>query len=184
MNLIYKLSLAIVFMCPSPAQEMAKNLAENKIQADKMIQASETIKIGATREEVIKILGPAKWVILPEDKNTDGSPILPPGKTLKLVWDTPDCVPIQVLFDGAYKVWGVGGGISLLSFPNSEEPNAANPGDEFLAKDGQRLKLSLLHSEKPQEAEQPGAGQPVPKPANKTPAEVQPPTPTSKDSPR
>ena len=174
----------MAFVCPSPAQEKATNLAENKIQGDKMIQASETIKIGATREEVIKILGPAKWVILPEDRNTDGSPILPPGKTLKLVWETPACVPIQVLFDEAYKVWGVGGGISLLSFPKSEKPNAANPGDGFLAKDGQRLKLSRLQPGKPQEAEQPGAGQPATEPAEKVPAEPQPPTPTPKDAPR
>ena len=170
MNVIYRLSLAMVFVYPSLAQEKAKNPADN------LIQASETIKVGATREEVIKILGPAKWVILPEDKNTDGSPILLPGKTLKLVWDTPDCVPIQVLFDGAYMVWGVGGGIALSRLPkSSEERKAVNPSDDFLAKDGQRLMLSRLNSEKPQETEQPDPAHPASKPTDKATTEVHPP---------
>jgi len=54
--------------------------------------------------------------------------------------------------------------------------------DDFQFTD--RFKFTLEWPEKAYQAEQPGAGHPASKPANKAPAEVQPPTSTSKDGPR
>jgi hypothetical protein len=162
MNVTYKLSIVVVIMTYS---SHAQN--EQDIEARNTIQSSQTIKIGMTREEVVKILGPAKWVILPEDKDNNGRPMLPPGRTLKLVWDTPGYVPIQILFEGNYTVWGVGGGIRFFSLQDTEAQKEANPNDEFLAIDGQRKLLAHPTAEKNQ-AEQNGAGQPATRPESKS----------------
>jgi hypothetical protein len=71
---------------------------------------TKKVKRGMSREQVIEILGPATWAILPED----GGPFSLANYTeigLELRWDNgPKCLPVNVQFDRDLKVAAVGKG--------------------------------------------------------------------------
>lgn len=71
---------------------------------------TKKVKRGMSREQVIDILGPATWAILPVD---DGPFSLanPTRIGLELRWDNgPNCLPVNVQFDRDLKVTAVGKG--------------------------------------------------------------------------
>ena len=76
----------------------------------KLSKKTKKIKPGMSREEVLSILGPPTWAILPSDGGqfsiSNYSQI-----RLELRWDNgPQCLPVTVQFDRDHEVVSVGKG--------------------------------------------------------------------------
>lgn len=62
------------------------------------------LKMGMSRAEAIKLLGPATWAVLPSDTGKDALP--DPSIVLLLAWKNPGCTAVRIHFDARMHVIG------------------------------------------------------------------------------
>jgi hypothetical protein len=64
------------------------------------------VRSGMTRQQVLNILGPATWAILPGDTG-EWAMVDPNTTSLELYWKNGNCAPVQVSFNKAGRVDGI-----------------------------------------------------------------------------
>ena len=93
------------------------------------------LKIAASRQSAIKLLGHSTWAIIPSDKGEWA--LSDPKIKLELYWKNRPCSPVVVQFDSAYKITGWDEGRSACG----NYAHLFEPPDEYLCNKPDRAKF-------------------------------------------
>ncbi len=89
-------------------------------------QKAANLKMGMSRAQVIKLLGPAQWVVLPTDKGD--WEFLDATTGLELYWDNPGNSNVIVMFDLSLNVIGWDEGRLKMK---PEDENVLDPPSDY-----------------------------------------------------
>jgi len=92
------------------------------------------LKMGMSRQAVIRLLGPATWASIPGDEGE--FPIPDPRIKLELYWRNPGCAPVVVDFNRNLRVIGWGEGRLCI-----KDAHLLEPSDEYSCKKPDRAKF-------------------------------------------
>jgi hypothetical protein len=102
--------------------------------ATKLSEKASEIKIGMSRQSVIRLLGSATWAFIPGE---EGDCALPnPSIGLELYWRNPGCAPVVVQFDHSNIVMGWDEGRLCI-----KDAHVLEPSDECSCKKSDRVKF-------------------------------------------
>lgn len=121
MKTILAILLASAVFLPQtkPVTELSKRAAQ--------------LKLKMSKAEVLAVLGPATWAILPTDR---GDWALEPHQILELRWANGNCNNVAVSFDRSGRVSGWDEGRAVCA----DKPYSYNPPDKVSCKQKDRAK--------------------------------------------
>ena len=93
------------------------------------------LKLKASRQSVINLLGNSTWAILPSDKGEFALP--DPRIKLELHWKNTPCSPVIVQFDSAHKVTGWDEGRGFCG----KDAHLFEPSNEYSCEKSDRTKF-------------------------------------------
>jgi hypothetical protein len=98
-------------------------------------QKASQLKMGMTREAVIRLLGSPTWASIPGDTGEFAIPA--PQIALELFWRNPDCAPVVVDFDYNLRVIGWDEGRAICG----KDAHLFQPSEEYSCNKSDRAKF-------------------------------------------